>query len=47
LFDTFRAQPEGDLFLRGLENHWNDEGQDLAAREVAQFLVSSGLLKQR
>ena len=34
------------VYPDGYENHWNDEGQDLAACEVAQYLLTSGLLKK-
>jgi hypothetical protein len=43
LFDTFAQNgPEG-LFFRKHNDHWNDSGQDLAARVTAEHVVKNFL----
>jgi len=44
LFGTFRERGGTDLYFRGLDDHWNDLGQDLAAETVAGVIASSGFL---
>ncbi len=39
LFDAFRRSSPGDLFFFKNNNHWNDAGQDLAARVAAGSLA--------
>ncbi len=38
LYDTFESHDPPSLFFQGDNNHWNDRGQDLAARTVARYL---------
>lgn len=46
LFTPFQEHCADDLFLHGLDDHWNDRGQDFGAERVAAFLASSGLLDE-
>jgi len=45
LFETFRNNNPNHLYFREDDEHWNDEGQALAAREVTDYLISLGLVK--
>jgi len=38
LYPIFEANDPERLFFRGNNNHWNDAGQDLAARQTASWL---------
>ena len=44
LFEPFYERGAA-LYLRGADDHWNDEGQALAAKIVADYLAGSGLLE--
>jgi hypothetical protein len=44
LFDSFRDNDPGQLFFTHGDNHWNERGQALAAREVARFILERNLL---
>ena len=44
LFDSFRDNDPEKLFFEHADNHWNDRGQALAAREVARFIIERKLL---
>jgi hypothetical protein len=39
LFPTFQKNNSASLFFKGSNNHWNDEGQALAAKVTAIFLA--------
>lgn len=39
LFDVFSQNDPGNLFFRNKNNHWNDRGQDIAAKEVAEYML--------
>jgi len=39
LFDVFSKSDPGNLFFRNRNNHWNDRGQDIAAKEVAEYML--------
>jgi len=39
LFEPFSANDPEHLFFKGTNRHWSDEGQDLAARETAAFML--------
>ena len=43
LFEPFRERG-ASVYLRGADDHWNDEGQALAARIVGAYLSEAGLL---
>lgn len=43
LFDTFSDNDPSSLFFKSCNNHWNDRGQDLAARMTAQYIVKTML----
>lgn len=38
LFDLFSSNNPESLYFRGPQAHWNDRGQDIAAKEVALYL---------
>ena len=44
LLNVFSGNNPEDLFLKG-DNHWNERGQDVAARETAAYLLSNMMLK--
>ena len=44
LYDPFRQRGSRELYFRGLDDHWNERGQDLAAEEMTEFLASTGML---
>ena len=44
LFESFRDNEPAELFFTHGDNHWNDRGQALAAREVARFIIERDLL---
>jgi len=46
LFQIFRDNEPDSLYFRGNESHWNDKGQDLAAKLVAEYLHSTAILTQ-
>lgn len=41
LYPEFLNNNPESLFFKGENNHWNDRGQDLAAKSMANFLVDS------
>lgn len=47
LFDLFRTGGADRLYFRGGDDHWNDEGQQLAARYVARQILDRGMLVER
>lgn len=44
LFDVFMENDPSDLYFRGSNNHWNDLGQALAAKETALFILEKRLI---
>jgi hypothetical protein len=44
LFEAFQRHGVDGIFLNGLDDHWNDEGQGLAASVVAQYVIDQGLV---
>lgn len=44
LFDVFRQQDANRLYFRGGDDHWNEQGQRLAAEFVAQYVITHALL---
>lgn len=38
LFDVFRKANPETLYFRGKDDHWNDAGQDIAAKETASYI---------
>ncbi|MCR9258144.1 MAG: SGNH/GDSL hydrolase family protein [Pseudomonadaceae bacterium] len=44
LLEPFRARGGENLYLKGGDDHWNDSGQQLAAKEVISFLEKNALL---
>ncbi len=41
LYPVFTSKNPETLYFKGENNHWNDAGQDLAAREMAAFISDS------
>ncbi|RMD93917.1 MAG: hypothetical protein D6813_03205, partial [Calditrichaeota bacterium] len=39
LFNLFNKNNPEELFFKGLNFHWNDKGQDIAAKETAKYLT--------
>lgn len=46
LFDPFQTRASRELYLQGHDPHWNDRGQDYAAKVATEFLASNGLLDE-
>jgi len=46
LFPVFMENNPGSLFFKGEDDHWNDTGQDVAARETASFIYENFLLQR-
>jgi hypothetical protein len=44
LFEVFKNSSPEQLFFRGVNNHWNDLGQDIAARETASLIYKLAML---
>ncbi len=44
LWSTFERNDPDSLYFKGGDNHWNDAGQRLAARQVAEYIVTHSLL---
>jgi hypothetical protein len=40
LFQLFMDNDPNTLYFRGSDNHWNERGQELAARAAADFIIS-------
>jgi hypothetical protein len=40
LFPVFKAASPDRLYFRDTDDHWNDAGQDVAAREVAKSVIA-------
>jgi hypothetical protein len=47
LFNPFLRNNPEDLFFRKNETHWNDRGQDLAARKTSSYIVNGILTQNR
>lgn len=47
LFGPFFERGARDLYLKGLDDHWNDAGQDFAAELVSDAVIAQGLLRSR
>jgi hypothetical protein len=47
LFAPFSARDARALYLKGVDDHWNELGQDFAAELVSAFIVEHGLLAAR
>jgi len=45
LFEVFKNSNPEQLYFRGGNNHWNDQGQDIAARETASFIHKRGMIR--
>jgi len=46
LFSPFSARDANRLYFHGGNNHWNDDGQRLAAEIVGAYVISEKLLKR-
>lgn len=47
LFGPFWAHGASDLYLKGVDDHWNEAGQDLAARLASEAVLAQGLIRAR
>jgi hypothetical protein len=47
LFDIFSKNNPEDLFFKGRNDHWNDQGQEIAARETALYVIKEMIPKNR
>jgi len=47
LFDIFSKNNPEDLFFKGRNDHWNDQGQDIAAKETALYIIKKIIPKNR
>jgi hypothetical protein len=45
LFAPFRERGADALYLKGVDDHWNERGQDQAAELVGGWIVAHGLLR--
>lgn len=45
LYDLYRAKDASRFYLRGGDDHWNAEGQDLAAAAMAALIGEHGVLR--
>jgi hypothetical protein len=43
LYDEFAKNNPGELYFQGTDNHWNEKGQDLAARLTADYIAKNFL----
>lgn len=46
LFGPFAARGARELYLKGVDDHWNEQGQDFAAELVSDFVIAQGLLHE-
>ena len=44
LFDAYRQQDANQLYFRGGDDHWNANGQKLAAEQMSDYLLHNDLL---
>lgn len=44
LFESFHQHGANGLYLEGLDDHWSDQGQAVAAAELAAHIVHQGLM---
>jgi hypothetical protein len=47
LFGPFAAHGASRLYLKGVDDHWNEAGQDLAARLASEVVIAQGLIRAR
>jgi hypothetical protein len=45
LFDVFAGYDTSKLYFRKDDNHWNDQGQDVAAKATASYIISHIIAK--
>jgi len=45
LFDIFLRNEPDTLFFTGIDNHWNDKGQEIAAQQTAHYLIKNSMLE--
>lgn len=44
LFDVFMRNGADALYFKGIDNHWNDHGQDVAAEKTASYIMDQMIL---
>jgi hypothetical protein len=47
LRDIFMRNNPNHLFFKGDDDHWNDQGQDLAAKETAWYIAAHKMLERK
>jgi succinate dehydrogenase flavin-adding protein (antitoxin of CptAB toxin-antitoxin module) len=45
-YEAFMRNDPENLFFSGNDDHWNDRGQDIAARETASYITNRAMLKK-
>jgi len=46
LFNVFRENIAEGFYFKGGNNHWNDRGQKLAAKETALYLIHNSMVEK-
>lgn len=44
LFVTYNGPDASSFYFRGKNDHWNDKGQDIAAKEVSRFILEKRMI---
>ena len=47
LFKPFLENSPNDLYFRAGDNHWNDKGQKLAAKETARYIMREAMFEKK
>jgi len=45
-FDVFLENNPEELYFRAGDNHWNDQGQKIAAKETAHYIIQNSMLEK-
>lgn len=46
LFDVFLENSPEDLYFMARDGHWNDQGQELAAKETALYIIQHSMIEK-
>lgn len=47
LFNVFMENGPEDLFFKGIDGHWTDQGQQLAAKETALYIIHHSMIDSK
>ncbi len=47
LFTQFDGSDPSEYYFRGVNNHWDGHGQDVAAAPVKEYMMANALLESR